>query len=174
VKNVVLLGFMGTGKSIVGRRLAVELQYRFVDTDHLIEERTGRKIPEIFSEDGEAHFRSLESEVVAEVSGWSAHVISTGGGVVLNPLNLDRLEQQGILVGLTARPEVILRRVQRRTGQRPLLKTPDPLGKITALLSEREAAYNRAKIKVDTSDIPIKKSVQRILKQVEALVGRPV
>lgn len=165
---------MGTGKSIVGRRLAVELQYRFIDTDHLIEERTGKKITEIFSEDGEAHFRSLESEVVAEVSGWSPYVISTGGGVPLNPLNLDRLEQQGILVTLTARPEVILMRVKRRSGQRPLLKDPDPLVRINTLLSEREAAYNRARIKVDTSDISIKKSVQRILNQVSTLVGKPV
>jgi len=172
MKNVVLLGFMGTGKSIVGRRLAVELQYRFVDTDSLIEERTGKKIPEIFSQEGEEHFRSLESEVVAEVAGWEGHVISTGGGVPLNPLNLDCLEKQGILVCLITRPEVILRRVKRRSGQRPLLQTPDPLRKIKALLSERNAAYNRARIRVDTSDIPIKKSVQRILKQLPAFIRR--
>ncbi len=174
MKNVVLLGFMGTGKSIIGRRLAVELQYRFIDTDHLIEERTGKKIPEIFSEEGEAYFRSLESETVAEIASLRGYVISTGGGVALNALNLERLEKQGILVCLIARPEVILRRVQRRSGQRPLLKDSDPLKKIKTLLSEREVAYNRARIKVDTSDIPIKKSVQRILKQISTLIGEQV
>ncbi len=172
MKNVVLLGFMGTGKSIIGRRLAVELHYRFVDTDHLIEERVGKRIPQIFLDEGEAHFRSLEQALIAEVSALDAHVISTGGGVALNPLNLDHLEKQGILVCLTARPEVILRRVQRRKGQRPLLASPNPLGKITSLLSEREPAYRRARIKVDTSDLSIKKSVQRILKQVSPLVGK--
>lgn len=162
---------MGTGKSIVGRRLAVELHYRFVDTDQLIEARVEKRIPEIFSEDGEAHFRKLEADVVEEIVGWEAYVISTGGGVPLNPENLKALERTGILVTLAARPEVILKRVQRRAGERPLLKGPNPLSAIRGLLSEREKYYNRSAITVDTSDIPIGESVQRIIAQLPDSVG---
>ena len=171
MKNVVLLGFMGTGKSIVGRGLAVELQYRFVDTDRLIEERVGKRIPEIFSQDGEAYFRTLEAEVVAEIADWEAYVISTGGGVPLNPKNVKALDRTGIFVTLSTRPEVILKRVKRRAGERPLLKGPDPLSAIRSLLSERKKYYNRSAITVDTSDIPIEESVKRIMAQLPDSIG---
>jgi len=171
VKNIVLLGFMGTGKSIVGRRLAVELGYHFVDTDQVIETREKKRIPLIFSENGEAYFRKMEAEVVEELSAWQGYVISTGGGVPLNPGNLKALEQGGILVTLVTRPEVILRRVQRRSGERPLLKGPDPLAAIKRLLSEREAFYSRSAVTVDTSDIAIGESVQRILVQLPDSLG---
>lgn len=162
---------MGTGKSIIGRRLAVEFQYRFIDTDYLIEERTEKSIPELFSEEGETYFRKLESEIVSEVAGWKGYVISTGGGVPLKPSNLEALEKTGILVTLSARPEVILRRVQRRAGKRPLLRGPRPLDKITRLLSEREAAYKRASIYIDTSDSRVEESVNLIIDKVSSLVG---
>jgi len=165
VKNIVLLGFMGTGKSIIGRRLAVELRFRFADTDYLIEEAAGKRIPEIFSEEGEAHFRALEEEVVRRVAAWEGHVISTGGGVPLNPSNMEALGKTGIFVTLTAQPEVIFRRVKRRAGERPLLKGPNPLGAINRLLLEREKYYSRSEIRVDTSEIQIGESVHRIIDQ---------
>jgi len=170
-KNIVLLGFMGTGKSIVGRRLAVELKYRFIDTDHFIEKRTQRRIPDIFAEDGETVFRDLEAQAVLEVAAWSGYVIATGGGVPLNKANVEALQGNGILVTLTARPDAILRRVQRRAGQRPLLNNPDPLGEIVKLLSQRESAYRCADIQVDTSDIPVEKSVNLIIDQIKPRLG---
>lgn len=165
-KNIVILGFMGTGKSIIGRRLAVELRYHFIDTDKMIEDRTQKRVPEIFDESGEAYFRSMEAEIVKEVSELSHHVISTGGGVPINPENLDCLEQSGILVTLTARPEIILKRVQRRKGERPLLDDGNSLTTITRLLSERLPYYSRSIIAIDTSDIQIGESVRRLLKQI--------
>ncbi|MFQ5597713.1 MAG: shikimate kinase [Nitrospiria bacterium] len=173
-KNIVLLGFMGTGKSIIGRRLAVELQYRFIDTDRLIEERCKKSIPEIFLDEGEPYFRKLESEVVSEVADLKNHVIATGGGVASNPTNLEVLEKSGVLVTLSARPEVILRRVQRRAGKRPLLKGTNPLETINRLLSEREAGYRRSAIHIDTSDIRVEESVHRIVDRVSEWVGPSV
>ncbi len=171
MKNIVLLGFMGTGKSIIGRRLAVELGSRFVDTDHHIEKMAKKRIPQIFADEGESHFRKLEEQAVAEVAAWEGYVISTGGGVVLNPKNMEALGRNGIFVALTARPEVILKRVQRRAGERPLLQGPDPLGNITRLLTEREKFYADSKVKVDTSDIHIEESVRCIVERISQLTG---
>lgn len=166
-KNIVILGFMGTGKSIIGRRLAIELGYHFIDTDKMIEDRTQKRVPEIFQESGEAYFRTMEAEIVKEVSELDHHVISTGGGVPANPANLDYLEQSGILVTLTARPEIILKRVQRRKGERPLLEEGNPLKTITRLLSDRLPYYSRSIITIDTSDIQIGESVRRLLKKLK-------
>jgi shikimate kinase len=166
MKNIVLLGFMGTGKSVVGRRLAAELQYQFIDTDHIIEEKTGKKISEIFAQEGEMQFRNLESEVAQEVGQRHDHVISTGGGIVLNPANLEALGRNGILISLQARPEIIFKRVQKRAGQRPLLQGPDPLSQITRLILEREPYYRRATFTIDTSDMPLEEVVHEIRKKV--------
>ncbi len=163
---------MGTGKSIIGRRLAVEMRCRFIDTDHLIEKMAKKRIPQIFAQDGEDHFRKLEAQAVAEAAGMQGYVISTGGGVPLNPDNMAALGKNGIFVALTARPEVILKRVQRRAGERPLLKGPDPLGNITRLLSERQKVYDRSEIIIDTSDIQIDESVQRIVAKVSQVTGQ--
>jgi len=153
---------MGTGKSIIGRRLAVELGYRFADTDQIIEERAHKRIDKIFAEEGESWFRQLELETVHDVSGWSGYVISTGGGVPLQEENLKALSGNGILVSLKARPEVILRRVRKRLGKRPLLRGPHPLSRITRLLTERQPFYDRAAFSIDTSDVDVQESVRRI------------
>ncbi len=162
MKNIVLLGFMGTGKSVVGRRLAADIHYRFVDTDCLIESRAHQRIFRIIQEKGEAQFRQLESLVVREVACRRRCVISTGGGVVLDPKNIEALQENGILVTLQARPEVILKRVQRHNGTRPLLDSPDPLSKIYELLKEREPHYRRASLILDTSDMPVKEVIRQI------------
>lgn len=166
MKNIVLLGFMGTGKSVVGRRLASELRYQFVDTDQMVEEKTNKKISEIFAQQGEAQFRAWEAEVVREVADRNRCVISTGGGIVLNAANLEALSRKGILVSLQARPEVILKRVQKRAGQRPLLQKPDPLSEIQRLLSEREPFYRRASFMIDTSDMRLEEVVRQIKEKV--------
>lgn len=172
MRNIVLLGFMGTGKSAVGKRLATHLGFQFIDTDQLIEARTQKKITEIFSQEGEASFRALESQVATEVAERSDCVISTGGGIVLNPVNLDRLSRHGILVLLEARPEVILKRVQKRAAQRPLLKGSDLLSEIKRLLLEREPYYRRAAFVVDTSELKIDDVVGRIKDKVLEIEGR--
>ncbi|MBI3802860.1 MAG: shikimate kinase [Nitrospirae bacterium] len=166
MKNIVLLGFMGTGKSAVGRRLAGEFHYQFVDTDQVIEEKTQKKIAEIFSEQGEPAFRRLESEVVLTLADRTKCVISTGGGIVLNPANLEVLGRNGMLVLLRSTPEVIFKRVQKRVGQRPLLKSPDPLSEIKRLLAEREPFYQRADFALDTSEMSLADVVKQIKRKV--------
>ena len=157
---------MGTGKSAVGRRLAKDLAFQFVDTDRVIEEKIGKKIADIFAEDGEGRFRELESEAVRDVMCHNQMVVSTGGGAVLNRDNLDILCQNGIVVWLTSRPEVILKRAQRRISDRPLLKGSNPLLKIRQLMGEREPYYNRAAFSVDTSDMSIDGVVAEIKEKV--------
>ncbi len=142
-QNIILTGFMGTGKSTIGRLLAKEIGYTFIDTDHVIEERVGKSIPQIFAEDGEEEFRRLEAELVQELADQQGLVIATGGGLVMNPENVVALEKTGKIFCLTATPEEILERVSRQPGSRPLLSERNPLLKITQLLSEREPTYKK-------------------------------
>ncbi len=111
MKNIVLVGFMGTGKTSVGLSLAERLDLTFLDMDDIIVEREGRSIPEIFDKDGEEYFRALERAIVRELAGKDGLVVATGGGVVLNRDNVDDFERTGLLVCLSASPEVILARV---------------------------------------------------------------
>ncbi len=173
MRNVVLIGFMGTGKSVVGRRLARELSFRFIDTDRWIEEKTGKKISEIFSEEGgERRFRDLESEAVREIVRQEGLVISTGGGALLNRSNQALLSEKGLLVWLKARPDMILKRAQKRPGERPLLKVTDPLGEIKRLLEEREPYYQSAVFSMDTSDRTISEVVSQIKERVLEIEGK--
>ena len=162
IRNVALAGFMGVGKSSVGRLVAAELQFEFVDTDEVIESRTGVKISEIFAQHGEAVFRKFESDLVAEMPAWSGKVISTGGGLVVNPDNLTSLKSHALVVCLWATPETIYQRTKHQS-HRPLLQGPDPLGNIRALLAAREAAYKQADVLVNTEQRSLKEIAAHVL-----------
>jgi len=137
-------GFMGTGESTVGRLLAERTGQHFIDTDALIEERTGRTIANIFAEQGEAAFRALEREVAVELAGRSGLVIATGGRLMLDETNAAALGEGAAIFCLTAPAEEIVRRVQAEAATRPLLAgVPDPAARVQALLNERAAAYGR-------------------------------
>ncbi len=148
--NIVLVGFMGTGKTSIAKRLATQLRMRYVDTDDIIERDSGRRISDIFSEDGEETFRELESEAVRKASKLCNYVISTGGGVVLKETNMAELRRNGIIFCLTATPEEIYRRV-RHQPHRPLLQTPDPLTKIKSMMEDRHPYYVKADYMVETT-----------------------
>lgn len=148
-KNIVLTGFMGTGKSAVGAELAKRLGRRLLDVDTEIERREGMKIPEIFALKGEPEFRMLETGMVKEVSAMKGLVISTGGGVVLNEVNMEALRCNGVIVCVTASPETILERTGK-SMERPLLDVPDPMEKIREMLGQRAPYYENADITVDT------------------------
>jgi len=153
--NIALIGFMGTGKTVVGKVLAQKLGKRFVEMDSLIEQKVGKSIPDIFQQDGEIAFRELEIKVTKEVSRDENLIIACGGGIVLNKINIDRLRQNSVIVCLTASPEAILKRVSGNE-YRPLLHTPDKSRKIQELLAFREPFYDRAAdIKIDTSELDI-------------------
>lgn len=151
-KNIVLIGFMGTGKTAIGKRLANRLGREFVDTDKEIERVTGKTIPQIFAQDGELRFRSEERLVIQKLSRREGMVIATGGGAVLNPDNVADLKRNGILICLAADPEVIYQRV-RGKKQRPLLnKKGDLRVQIQELLAKRKPFYQVADYTVDTGN----------------------
>ncbi len=140
--SIVLTGFMGTGKTTVGRLLAARLGFTFLDTDHMLEKRHGT-IASIFVSKGEDAFRQLERSLAQELSGRSGLVISTGGRLMLDPVNADALSVDNCVFCLVATPEQILRRVLANRGGpvRPLLAGTDPRRRITELLAERKAGY---------------------------------
>ena len=135
-RNIVLVGFMGTGKTTVGRLLAEKTGMPLVDMDASIEERSGKSISDIFAQDGEQHFRALEREVVLELSAREGQIISTGGGIVLNPDNIADFEKTGLVVCLLADAETVLARV-RHDSTRPLL-AGDKEAQIVELLQSRK------------------------------------
>jgi shikimate kinase len=163
-ENVVLTGFMGTGKTAVGKRLASRLKMAFLDTDGIVEETTGLTIPEIFRKFGEERFRLEERRAVARAAAARKCVIATGGGVVLNPENVKRLRESGYIVLLEARPEVIAGRVGG-AGGRPLLNGKgNLLERIAALLDARAPYYRDCDLRIDTSDITVDETVTRIIR----------
>lgn len=149
IENLALIGFMGTGKSSAGHMAADQLGFRFIDTDHLIEERAGASITELFAHHGEAAFRDLERRVVQEMAGIKGAVISTGGGLGANAENLAMLKQHSIVICLWASAEAIFQRVGHQ-GHRPLLQCEQPLERIRELLSAREPVYRQADVLLNT------------------------
>ena len=141
--NIILTGFMATGKTTVGKLLANQLGYEFVDTDELIIERSGQSVTEIFREKGEAVFREMEAAVARELSDKQGLVISTGGRLMLDPANAAALSRRGRVFCLVATPEEILARVSKdKQVKRPLLAAADPMQRIIELMRERHADYD--------------------------------
>jgi len=166
--SIALIGFMGVGKTAVGKALAEQLNKRFVEMDALIEQKAGKSIPEIFQQDGEIAFRELEIEVTNEVSQGKNQVVACGGGVVLNKINIDRLRRESVIVYLTASPEAILKRTSTGGGERPLLKTSDKAAAIQELLTFRKPFYERAAdITIDTSRLDIDAVAGQIIKKLK-------
>ncbi len=170
--RIVLTGFSGTGKSFVAPLVAQRLGWEVVDTDHRVEERTGRRIPDIFRDEGEERFRELEVEALREACSWESAVISTGGGVVLRPENRARMADRGFIVCLEARPETILRRIQMRPAEpldRPLLATADPLARIRELKSARQHLYALCDWTVHTDGLTAVEAADEIVRAYELL-----
>ncbi len=149
MKNIVLTGFMGTGKTEVGRILSRKLGYVLVDADTEIEKEQGMTITDIFKQYGEPKFRDIEADVIRRLSEMENAVISTGGGAVLRQDNMDNLRKNGVVICLTASPETILKRTSNN-NDRPLLQVEDPLKKIKELLEFRKPYYEKADIMIDT------------------------
>jgi shikimate kinase len=164
ISNLALIGFMGTGKSSVGRVVAGQLHFHFVDTDELIESRVGRPISEVFAQQGEGAFREMERAAVAELARQRKMVISTGGGLIANPENLASLKQHALLICLWASPETIWERVRDQT-HRPLLRVADPQSNIRRLFAEREPFYRQADVLLNTEMRSIKEVAQHALLQ---------
>ncbi|MCX7910879.1 MAG: shikimate kinase [Endomicrobia bacterium] len=161
--NIVLTGFMCTGKTSVGMKLKEILNYDYYDTDELIQKKMGLTISEIFRIFGESYFRDIESKVVKEVSKNDKSIISTGGGVVLRKENMENLRKNGIIINLSAKPETIYERLKKQPGIRPLLDKPNPLQEIRKLLKQREKYYQDCDFQIQTDNISVEKVAYKIL-----------
>jgi len=166
MRSIILIGFMGTGKTLVGRRLAEILGMTFIDTDTLIEEAVGMSIGQLFERHGEPYFRNLERQVVASISEDHSQVVATGGGVVLDGENVAHLKKMGTMIHLSARADVILDRI-RNQSQRPLLQTENAKKRIESLLAQRAPSYALADLEIDTSELGCEDVVERILRYLQ-------
>ncbi len=166
--NIALIGFMGTGKTAVGQALAKKLGRKFIEVDTLIEQKAGKTIPQIFQQDGEIAFRQLEIEATRDIARQENCVIACGGGIVLNRINIDRLKEGARIVYLTASPSVILRRVAREAGQRPLLQVDNPAQTVAKLLRFRRPLYeSAADIRINTSRLSIDAIIEQIIEKLK-------
>jgi shikimate kinase len=165
IKNIVLVGFMGSGKSLTSKELARVLKRKIISTDDLIEEIEGRPITEIFRDSGEAYFRRLEKDVVRDVSARSGIIIDCGGGAVLDAENMENLKKNGMVFFLSASPKRIYDNIKGQE-HRPLLNVEDPQAKISELLAARQSYYEKADIIID-ADKPIDLIAEDILKVVQ-------
>lgn len=161
--NIYLVGFMGTGKTSVGRELAAEKKWQFADLDELIELQEKRSVADIFAKDGEAYFRKVESSVLKKSARQEKFVFACGGGIVLDPVNIKIMKQTGTLICLSADPKVILKRTAGY-AHRPLLNVKDPAAQIEHLLRLRSPYYAQANKNIDTSKLTVKQVVARIIK----------
>jgi shikimate kinase len=162
--NIALIGFMGTGKTSVGRLVAEQLRFDYLDTDEAIQSATGRSITEIFEADGEPAFRALEEKIVKELAGRKKTVIATGGGLPVNPKNLASLKTHSLLVCLWSSPGKIWERV-RHQSHRPLLHDKNPPAKIRELLAVREPFYKQADVLLNTDMRSLREVAQQVVHQ---------
>ena len=172
--NLVLIGYRGSGKSAVGRRLAVRLKMKFVDTDDLLEERQGIPIADIVKSRGWGHFRKLENNVIEEISTKDHLIIAPGGGAVLGTDNVKALRRNGTIIWLKANRETLLKRMNQDPGtnaRRPTLTGRGTLEELQEVMSLREPLYEKAsQIQIDTSTLDVEAVVERILAMIDEKV----
>ena len=171
-RSLYLVGMMGSGKTSTGRPLAERLGYGFVDADAVIEQAAGCGIPEIFDRDGEAGFRSLESQVLSAISQRHSLVVATGGGVVTQPENWGLLHS-GIVIWLDVVPDQLLQRLNADSTVRPLLQTADPEAAVNALLNERRPLYAEADLTVVINEETPETVADGILQLLPSLLKDP-
>jgi len=159
--NIVLVGFMGTGKTSVGRLLAQKAGMKYISTDEVIEDKERRSINDIFKKNGEAYFRRVEKEVVKKVSELDRFIIDAGGGAVLDEENVRNLQQNGKIICLEAGVDAILERT-KRYRHRPLLNADNPRAKVEELLKTRAPFYAQADVSIDTTALTVEQVAERI------------
>jgi len=166
-KNIILIGFMGSGKTTVGLNLSYKMRMPVEDTDKMIEQREGKKISEIFAEEGEPYFRKLETALLEEIKARNYNrIISVGGGTPVNPVNRKLLKECGTVIYFRVKPETVYQRVKHDTA-RPLLQSEDPLARIKELMEARKEAYEEcADIIIDVDEIPQDVVADRIVAKI--------
>lgn len=162
MRNIILVGFMGTGKTTIAMQLADRLGMRYISLDELIEKREKRTINEIFTRSGEDYFRDVESDIIRGLLGQEGLVVDTGGGAVIREENMVNLKSLGTVICLTADEEAIMART-KKYKHRPLLNVEDPKQKIRTLLGKRAPFYAKAEHCLDTGKFTIRQVVEKIM-----------
>ena len=172
-RSIVLVGMMGVGKSSIGRRLATRLGVPFVDADAEIEKAAGMSIADIFARHGEVDFRSGEARVIARLLDGGPQVLATGGGAVMNADTRAAIKAKGVSIWLSAEFEVLMRRINKRKNDRPLLQTADPAATLRELLVAREPVYAQADLTVQSREVPHDAVVAEIMTVLTAFLNAP-
>jgi shikimate kinase len=167
--NIALIGFMGTGKTAVGQVLAARLRRKLIEVDAIIAKMAGKSIPDIFRDDGEICFRELEIKAIKNAAAGEKQVIASGGGVVLNTINIDRLRATGVVINLTASLEIIIKRIVKDGDNRPLINVNWPPEKIKEFMRFRRPFYDRAAdVSVNTSKLSIEHVADKIIDRLKS------
>ena len=172
-RSIVLVGMMGVGKSSIGRRLAARLGVPFVDADAEIEKAAGMSIADIFARHGEVDFRSGEARVIARLLDGGPQVLATGGGAVMNADTRAAIKAKGVSIWLSAEFDVLMRRINKRKNDRPLLQTADPAATLRELLVAREPVYAQADLTVQSREVPHDAIVSEIMTALAAFLNAP-
>jgi shikimate kinase len=172
-RSIVLVGMMGVGKSSVGRRLAARLNIPFVDADTEVEKAAGMSIADFFARRGEADFRNGEARVIARLLEGGPQVLATGGGAVMNAETRAAIKAKGVSIWLAAEFDVLLRRINKRKNERPLLQTADPAATLRELLVVREPIYAQSDLTVQSQEVPHEAVVTEIMTALAAFLQVP-
>src|SRR5579862_5398853 len=172
-RSIVLIGMMGVGKSSIGRRLGARLGVPFVDADAEIEKAAGMSIADIFARHGEADFRSGEARVIARLLEGGPQVLATGGGAVMNADTRAAIKAKGVSIWLKAEFDVLMRRINKRKNDRPMLQTADPAATLRELLVAREPIYAQADITVQSREVPHDAIVSEIMTVLAVFLNAP-
>lgn len=170
MKNIVLTGFMGAGKTTIGKLLSEKLSFPFFDTDKIIEQNANMSIPEFFEKLGEKEFRNYEMEVVKLLSGTEGCVISCGGGIVLNKTNIDLLSKNGIIVYLNASIDMILKRIVDDKNRPIIAAMENPKDEIEKLFNKRKQFYQRYNFSFDVDNLTPDTIVTNIINAVKEIL----
>ena len=170
MKNIVLTGFMGTGKTTIGKLLSEKLSFPFFDTDKIIEQNTEMSIPRLFEKLGEKEFRNYETEVVKLLSGTEGCVISCGGGIVLNKINMDLLSKNGIIVYLNASIDTIVKRIVDDKNRPIIAAMENPKTEIEKLFNKRKQFYQRHNFSFDVDNLAPDTIVTNIINAVKDIL----
>jgi shikimate kinase len=171
-RSIVLIGMMGVGKSSIGRRLGVRLGVPFVDADAEIEKAAGMNIADIFARHGETYFRSGEARVIARLLEGGPQVLATGGGAVMNADTRAAIKAKGVSIWLNAEFDLLMRRINKRKNERPLLQTADPAATLRQLLEERAPVYAQADLTVQSREVPHDAIVSEIMRALAVFLAR--
>jgi shikimate kinase len=172
-RSIVLVGMMGVGKSSIGRRLAARLGVPFVDADSEIEKAACMSIADIFARNGEAYFRNGEARVIGRLLDGGPQVLATGGGAVMNADTRAAIKAKGVSIWLSAELDVLMRRINKRKDDRPMLQTADPAATLRELLVAREPVYAQADLTVQSREVPHDAIVAEIMTALAAFLNAP-